>query len=417
MHMTRRERIRIKGQRARKRIFMRLNIPSYPFKHSGTLLILGSAENALEELKEAQRMRSGIMIMTVGHAAGLIKADFIVSDHYEVHEELRKLQNVFGVGHFSSHCAFTGHLDNHPEVDYWWHWRRSEASSVQTAIRIGMKVGFQEIILCGCPLQHGFIQHPLQIKKDGIDWPPKRDTKKYGRKDGLNTSEEILSAFRFHFKNFSREWKGIVFSMSGYTKEVLGEPLNAPEYEIPILVKKAIDQWNGKNGMRLLYPKRHGVWPMGDSPDAIAEYCKGKVCEVGCGNGRCSMAFKPEQYIGVDINKNAIQEAKKLYPEYKFETIGWYDSYPKADTYLFYTVMLHIPDDELLSVFKKIESDKRIVIFETMMKEYRNKDRGNYQRNIEDYTKVVNRVGRKVLNLIELPSNATLPKRHFMVVK
>ena len=193
----------------------------YDEKHSGTLLVLGSAEGGLDELRTIQEHRASTKIMTIGHAASLVKADFCVSDHYETINTVRRLQKEHHLN-FSTHCTRCAGWWKYPDVDYWWDWERSDATSAQTAIRIGLCMGFDEIILCGCPLQAGNIQHPEQVKKDGKDWPPKGD---------FNSGEDQLTSFKRNFAKYCGLWHNKVFSMSGFTRDCLGAP--SLEYVVP----------------------------------------------------------------------------------------------------------------------------------------------------------------------------------------
>lgn len=396
-------------------------LTNYPNRHDGaTLLILGGSETGLLELKQAQAARPGALVAAVDHAAASAKVDMIVSDHYEVHGELRSLQDQFGKDHYTTHCTFMRATTKYPAIDYWWSWRRAEASSIQTAIRIGLATGCKEIILCGCPLEHGTIQHPLQRSKDGDDWPPPRDIEKYGRKRGRETSEEILIEFRKKFAEFAVDWRGKVFSMSGFTRDILGAPgglggdSRSPRQQV-------IKRWCGQWGAKHSWPERMGRWPDDDSLSVLQELCEGVVCEVGCGIGRCAEAFPPERYIGLDINREAIERARLEYPLHRFETVKWDDSYPGADTYLFYTTLLHIPDDELMDVFKRTSNgngkQSRLVIFETMSGSLRSIERGNYQRNISEYKDILTGLNREIIELRELPSETHPFVRHFMVAE
>lgn len=199
-------------------------ITTYSCKHEGTLIVLGSAEGGVHELGEVREHCPDCKVATVGHAAGMSVADFVVSDHYEVHEELRRLQEEIGGNGYTTHATYTGKAKNYPQVDYWWNWPRPSCTSMWTAIRIGIYTGFDRIILCGCPLSFGNIQHPSQIQKDGDVWPPPRDLDRLRPKPGCETSEDILQQFRMWFVAQCMEFKGRVFSMSGFTKDVLGAP-------------------------------------------------------------------------------------------------------------------------------------------------------------------------------------------------
>lgn len=44
-----------------------------------------------------------------------------------------------------------------------------------------------------------------------------------------------------------------------------------------------------------------------------------KVLDAGCGYGRMSKLFSPENYLGIDFSPDFIEKAKSKYPEYSFE--------------------------------------------------------------------------------------------------
>lgn len=199
-------------------------LTTYPHKHKGTLIVLGSAEGGVLELEKVKEHYPDCKIAAVGHAAGMSVADFVISDHYEVHRELRRLQDEIGGNGYTTHATYTAKAKTYTSVDHWWNWPRPNCTSMWTAIRIGIYTEFERIVLCGCPLTFGNIQHPKQIEKDGDIWPPPRDIIQHKSKDGWNTSEEILQQFRMWFVAQCLEFKGKVFSMSGFTGDVLGMP-------------------------------------------------------------------------------------------------------------------------------------------------------------------------------------------------
>jgi hypothetical protein len=202
-------------------------ITNYPLSHDGTLFVCGSAECMTEDLHSIMIERSRFKIAAIGHAAGMVKADFVVSDHYEVHKELKRLQRQLrGDSKFSNHCTYCDRVKDNKAIDHWWKWSRSVATSAETAIRMGITMGFDEIVLCGCPLEMGRIQHPRQQTKDGEIWPPPRNQIAHGPKDGYNTSGDILYNFRLEFARRAPVWRDNhnVRSMSGFTRERLGPP-------------------------------------------------------------------------------------------------------------------------------------------------------------------------------------------------
>lgn len=109
--------------------------------------------------------------------------------------------------------------------------------------------------------------------------------------------------------------------------------------------------WQGEDGIKNVIPRagRKGEFPEkpGFNPyKVLQDIIKGKpVCEVGCGYGRLAPAFFHENYIGVDINVDAIVKAKREHPVYSFHVIDEY-RYPPTMVKFAYTVCMHVPDDE-----------------------------------------------------------------------
>jgi SAM-dependent methyltransferase len=183
---------------------------------------------------------------------------------------------------------------------------------------------------------------------------------------------------------------------------------------------RVIKFWSGAAAAERSYPKHRGRWPDNDHIEILARLCLGHVCEVGCGTGRCADAFDPWRYVGVDINLAATVIAKNEKPQHQFLHVAWDDPYPKADTYLFHTAMMHIPDDELDGVVKRCSG--RIVIAECMMSAYRRPEITVFNRDPQDYTDLLQRHGFYMQSLEEHPTNyqtgrKDLPplKRRFMV--
>lgn len=150
-------------------------------------------------------------------------------------------------------------------------------------------------------------------------------------------------------------------------------------------------KWIGTGGVKLAHPA--------DCSDLetvtekkLLDVCKGKVCEVGCGTGRIAKYFSPSKYLGLDINHAAIAVAEKKYPKHKFDLIMWESLYPTADTYLFFTVLMHIPDGEVFHIIKKL--DRRVVVVESLGRWLRDYGRGNnYQRDPFEYRDLFKQIG------------------------
>jgi SAM-dependent methyltransferase len=109
------------------------------------------------------------------------------------------------------------------------------------------------------------------------------------------------------------------------------------------------------------------------------------VFDFGCGYGRLCPAFNPRGYFGYDINKQRLDEAKELYPEYEF---GEYVEHKKI---LFaYTVFMHMEDDEIeeaISIYKP-----EVVVISEVMGEascrVNSRPKVN-RRNPEEYARIL----------------------------
>ncbi len=113
-----------------------------------------------------------------------------------------------------------------PSVTKWWpHECGVAATSASKAAKIAFLMGFNEVILCGCPMdQPGYFegeadvpQHIMceRIGNHGIS-----------RQLGIPVQEtRIIKGYREKLKILAAtEFKNRVFSMSGFTKECLGLP-------------------------------------------------------------------------------------------------------------------------------------------------------------------------------------------------
>lgn len=107
-------------------------------------------------------------------------------------------------------------------------------------------------------------------------------------------------------------------------------------------------------------------WPERGLAETLAPLCTGKVFEFGCGYGRLARMFNPACYVGMDINPAGLDKAWKDNPEYTF-----CNYFKPADTFLAYTVLLHIPDDELPAILERASEYSRIIIGEIMGRKWR----------------------------------------------
>jgi SAM-dependent methyltransferase len=150
--------------------------------------------------------------------------------------------------------------------------------------------------------------------------------------------------------------------------------------------------WRGNTNLRDITP-RGERFPEVGLFEALRKACTGSVFEFGCGDGRLSRAFDPGSYVGYDINPSALAAAKKANPHHSYAS-EWF----KADTFLAHTVLLHVPDDELVEVIERAKGYQRIVIGEVMGRKWRRPgDPPVFNREAHEYTEMVGREPEVIL--------------------
>jgi SAM-dependent methyltransferase len=130
------------------------------------------------------------------------------------------------------------------------------------------------------------------------------------------------------------------------------------------------------------------------------------VLDFGCGYGRLCKAFQPNSYIGIDLNPDAIKEARRLYSDYFFKETEIDSEYDTVDIILAYTVFLHLDDDTLGSILHRLRKacKKSLIIGEILGKEWRRL--GNppvFNRDIDDYRSLLADFGFQIINEYRLP--------------
>jgi len=126
--------------------------------------------------------------------------------------------------HASWHRLNEAPRDDYPSVTD-WHGGDviTGASSAGKAIQIGLKLGYEPIILAGCPMNgSGYFN---QAETDRFQ----KAFMKFGKcrriGDAAEQQHRSIQKYREKFKELSDTvWKGKVFSMSGYTRDCLGAP-------------------------------------------------------------------------------------------------------------------------------------------------------------------------------------------------
>lgn len=166
----------------------------------------GNAFCLKEDLDRASSLIGRCPIIAVNGAAREIEAFALFSYHpqrfieppYSWITRRKKLG-----GEFTVHSAFRDAIPDMPWVDHWWEGANGDGGSAWGARKLAALMGFSKVVLCGAPLIPGpysGYQLPLLM----------------GRQDVV---DKLLSEIES-----DTEWHEGVYSMSGRTRDLFGEP-------------------------------------------------------------------------------------------------------------------------------------------------------------------------------------------------
>lgn len=212
------------------------------------MLVVGSAPCLFDDVKQALALRPFASLMLVNGACTAIEnAEHVLAGHEEKAEFFaRERRRVFPRAqpwrlHACCHTHRVGqYRQMFPSVTDWWpHETGVGATSASKAAKLAFLMGFDEVILCGCPMdQPGYFEGEAQVPQhvgcmrigDHGDVKGIRGAVVLGSEGRPNKVQDtrIIRGYRDKFKKLADgEFKGRVFSMSGFTRDVLGEPCHS----------------------------------------------------------------------------------------------------------------------------------------------------------------------------------------------
>lgn len=184
------------------------SVPPYPFRHSGPVLVCGSAWCLLDDVRAAEDRFPDAAVIAVNGAAGEIKARLLFTLHpAKMPVWAARQRERFGSG-FSTHTAQSRHALDKPRAvpqgaEYVWSFPGGQGTSAWAARRLARILGFSPVVLCGVPLSPGPYMSGLNAKM-------------FGR-------AQVLDGYR-RFIAQDTSWHGDVFGMSGWPREFFGAP-------------------------------------------------------------------------------------------------------------------------------------------------------------------------------------------------
>jgi len=168
------------------------------------LVIFGTARCLWDDRRRFNEMLEGKThhVMTINDAAIHVMGkpiDHIVSLHKEFVGPLKKMKMAArNLGECTTHCDKEG-----KDVQCFWKFSNVGGTSALFGVKIGLAMGYKKITLCGCPLDNS-----------GHYW-----------EDPSTVGILGCGAIGMVWKDAARDiFKDRVRSMSGRTKEILGEP-------------------------------------------------------------------------------------------------------------------------------------------------------------------------------------------------
>jgi hypothetical protein len=195
------------------------------------LLVVGSAPCLYEDVAAALELYPDAEIMAINEAAGALeKVDHVLAGHTAKAEQFfdYRMLKFPHCKRFRVHANWVrvgeAPRSEHPMVTDWWGGDVSSgATSAGKAIRIAKKMGFERVVLCGCPLDSSGYFNPQDTEAMQKQY---WHTGKCARV-GLPRDKDNRSVVRYKetFRKLAEaEWKGWVFSMSGFSRQLLGAP-------------------------------------------------------------------------------------------------------------------------------------------------------------------------------------------------
>lgn len=191
------------------------------------LLVVGSAPCLHDDVARAKALYPDAEVMLVNGACVAIEdAEHVLAGHTgKAHEFAAARRAAFPHAkpwRLHANCARLHRppKDEHPDVTDWWGPEMSTgATSIAKGARIGLAMGYSPIVLCGAPMDgSGYFPGESEIGKT-----IKHDCRRVG--DPAQQEHRTIHGYRDKFAKLAGgEFRGRVFSMSGFTRDWLGEP-------------------------------------------------------------------------------------------------------------------------------------------------------------------------------------------------
>lgn len=199
-----------------------------------TMLVVGSAPCLYDDVERALSLRPFASVMLVNGACTAIEnAEHVLAGHEEKAEFFTRERRA----RFPNAPPWKLHACTHPHrlatakqlfpsvTDWHPHEIGVGATSASKGVKLAFLLGATEVILCGCPMdQPGYFSGEAKVPQH-ISCQRIGD---HGIAHGLGIPVQetrIIKLYRERFKQLAQtDFRSKVFSMSGFTRDQLGEP-------------------------------------------------------------------------------------------------------------------------------------------------------------------------------------------------
>ena len=175
-------------------------------------IICGSAPCVKEDFEIVRSKRKNHIVIGINEAIWAIKCDMLMTYHFaEIDYFLSKSLNKELEIHTSD--TYPGHTNK--KITGRWSVKGGATSAID-AVQICQQMGFDEIILVGCPMMGGDGYFHSQNAKETEEGCPR-----FGNKENI----ELIQKHKSKLKDLAGDLNfDTVYSVSGFTAEIFGKP-------------------------------------------------------------------------------------------------------------------------------------------------------------------------------------------------
>lgn len=187
------------------------------------LLAVGSAPCLFDDVQAALALYPDASLMLINGACTSFRhVEHVLSGHTaksRLFKEAREKAFPGGPAYrMHATLSYPAQKQENPDVTDWWSQQYvTGATSAGKAARIGLALGYDRVILCGCPFdpQVGYWEGEADVPHDNC---PRFNTPGNPRR--------VITRYRDKLAVLAKQepFKSQVFSMSGFSRQVLGSP-------------------------------------------------------------------------------------------------------------------------------------------------------------------------------------------------